>query len=681
MRNLLELSWRLLRGGGRRSTLGTVLTITAVAVSSALLFFALAANTAFAARADREAWRNPVQGPGTPVAVQATTEDHVRDRAVTVVNLARLRDAPGTHPPGMSRMPSPGEVWVSPGLAELMRELPPGQLAARFPGTVKGTIGDDGLLYPGELVAVVGRAPADPEMKVSRTDGAPSAPVRIDGFTGGTGEDTVAYQGMAIVASVLMAVPLLVFGGAAARLTVARRDRRLAALRLVGATPWQVATMTVAEAMITAAGGAVLGLVLYGAAVPLLSRIEMAGGAWFAGDLWPGTLAVLGVLLAVPLLVGLSAVVGLRRVVVSPLGVAGRETPPAMRFVRVVALLVVLAAVPVTFRNTSATVVAVVLGLAFLCVNLVGPWVVGVIGRVTARTARGPAGLLAGRRLVDDPRSAWRTVSGVALTGFVAGFIGLLSPSADLLGGPGDATALSLVVPAPQATDLARQARERLSRAGLDARVQVSDTGADTGADTGTGTGTGTGVASGAEGRPGPAPERVLTVDLPSGEGHAVRTDTARTALAGLVPGHVATSPADDRWRTDLLLDDIRTGTLIVLGVSFLVAIASAGITAASSVLDRRQAYALLRLAGTPLEVLDRARRTETLVPLVVMGGGSILTGMFCALPFVYSGISVSGVVTLLSSVVVGFAGVLGASALSRPLLRAVTTDPAPRPD
>ncbi|MET8046047.1 ABC transporter permease [Streptosporangium sp. NPDC005286] len=660
MRNLLELSWRLLRGGGRQSMLGTGLTATAVAISSALLMFALAANVAFAARADREAWRNPVEAKGTPVAIEATAKDYVRDLSITVVDVAPLRDAPGVRPPGMSRMPRPGEVWVSPGLAELMRELPTGQLAARFPGKVAGTIGDDGLLYPDELVAVVGRTAADPAMAASRTDHplTSTPPTKISDFAGRAGDETVVYQIMALIASVLMVVPLLVFGGAAARLTVARRDQRLAALRLVGATPWQVVMMTVAEAVITAFGGAVLGLVLYGAAIPLLSRIEMAGGSWFAADLWPGILPVLGVLLAVPLLVGLSAVVGLRRVVVSPLGVAKRETPPAMRFVRVVALFVILIAVPLSFRNTSVTVVAGVLGLAFLGVNLVGPWVVGVIGRITTRTARRPARLLAGRRLVDDPKSAWRTVSGVALTGFIAGFVGLLSPSSDLLSAPPSTAGLRLVVPDAQAAALAEQARERLSGAGVDAHVTTSG-------------GSGSGRAK----------ERTLTISLPSGDGYTVRVDTARTALAGLVPGRIATSPVDDQWQGIRLLDDVRTGTLVVLGVSFLVAIASAGITAASSVLDRRQAYALLRLAGTPLEVLDRARRTETLVPLAVMGGGSILIGMFCALPFVYAAMSVSGAVMLLTSVAVGFAGVLGAGALSRPLLRSVTANPAPRPD
>jgi hypothetical protein len=79
--------------------------------------------------------------------------------------------------------------------------------------------------------------------------------------------------------------------------------------------------------------------------------------------------------------------------------------------------------------------------------------------------------------------------------------------------------------------------------------------------------------------------------------------------------------------------------------------------------------------------VLDRARRLETLIPLTVMGGGSIATGVFCASPFARLAMSATGVLTLLICVVAGFAGVVAAGALSRPLLRSVTADPAPRPD
>ncbi|MFE3451541.1 FtsX-like permease family protein [Nonomuraea sp. NPDC059194] len=643
MSNLMSLTWRLLKGGGRRGLLGTWLTLGAVVISTGLLLFAVSANFAFQERAERGAWRNPVQATGKAIAVEATRSDYVQGRKITVVDLAAL-DPKAEAPPGLPRFPAPGEVWLSPALAELARQLPADQLAGRYQN-VKGVLGDPGLVYPGELVVVAGHRPGDAVMTASRGEAwqGEVPPTKVETLAGTPTEDAQAYRVLALIASVLMVVPLLVFGGAAARLTVARRDQRLASLRLVGATPGQVVVMTVAEAVIVAFAGAVLGTVLYGAAVPLLTAIRIGGGPWFAGDLLPNPLLAIGVLLAVPLLVGVSAIVGLRRVVVSPLGVAKRETPPAMRFVRVLALLAVLAVVPLLSANAGVGVIAVVIGLAFLCINLVGPWVVGLIGRITARRARRPAKLLAGRRLVDDPRSAWRTVSGVALTGFVAGFLGLLSPG-DALTGHGAEGELRLAVPQAKVAVIADQARERLGRAGVKATVKKD--------------------------------KKLVVASVGEAD-----VDRARTALEGLVPGHSATSEADDQRFAGQLLDDIATGTVVVLSVSFLVAIASSGITSASSILDRRQTYALLRLAGTPLEVLDGARRSETLIPLVVMGGGAIAVGVFCASPFMMVSPNISGAITLAVCVTVGFAGVIGAGALSRPLLRSVTDDPAPRPD
>ncbi|WP_169729467.1 FtsX-like permease family protein [Thermoactinospora rubra] len=508
-------------------------------------------------------------------------------------------------------------------------------------------LGEEALVHPEELVAVLGHDPGDPVMSLADPGRSGAPATKVAGFTGTHSDTAVGYRILALVASVLMVVPLLVFGGAAARLTVARRDQRLAALRLVGATPGQVVAMTVAEAVIVAFAGAAAGVALYAAAGPLLTRVEIGGGPWFAADVWPPLWVVAAVLVAVPLLVGLSAVVGLRRVVVSPLGVAKRETPPAMRAVRLLALLAALVAVPLVSRSTSVTVVVAAIGLAFACVNLAGPWVVGLIGRIVAARARRPAGLLAGRRLVDDPRSAWRTVSGVALTGFVAGFLGLLSPSASLLGSP-DGHQLRLAVPKAQAARAAEQAKERLAAAGVRATVEARG--------------------------------HVVVAALGTGAGPAT-LDRARTALDGLSPGHSASTEREDDYEGMVLLRDIGTGTLVVLAVSFLVAITSAGITAASSVLDRRQTYALLRLAGTPLEVLDRARRKETLIPLAVMGGGAIASGMVCAVPFMIGAMTVNGLLTLLACVAVGFGGVIGAGALSRPLLRSVTAEPSPRPD
>ncbi len=48
-----------------------------------------------------------------------------------------------------------------------------------------------------------------------------------------------------------------------------------------------------------------------------------------------------------------------------------------------------------------------------------GPWFTAVTARLTARHTDRPAGLLAARRLGDDPHTAFRAVSGVVLAVFV----------------------------------------------------------------------------------------------------------------------------------------------------------------------------------------------------------------------------------------------------------------------
>ena len=670
MRTVLDLTWRLLRGGGRRGALGTALTFAAVAVFTGLLLFAVGGNHAFDRRADADAWRHPAEAadPARATAVQALSTDHVRGRPITIVELAPLngRDAPV--PPGMPRAPRPGEVWVSPELGALMRELPRDQLADRFVPAGRaaaGTLGRDALQHPAELVAVIGRTAADPALREPRAHSrveTVASPVPITGYqSGAVSTRAQVYRTLMIVASVLMVVPLLVFGGAAARLTVARRDERLAALRLVGATPGQVVAVTTAEAVATAAAGALAGTLLYAAAVPALTRIAIAGGGWYAADLWPSPAAIAGVLAAVPLLVGASAVAGLRRVVISPLGVARRHTPPALRAVRPLALMAVVVAFGVAgsrlagMGRAGVVVLLVFLALAFLAINLAGPWVVALIGRIVAATARRPAGMLAGRRLADDPRAAWRTVAGVALAGFVAGFLALLTPDV-AASGPSDR--LDLVVPRERSAAVAAEVRGRVD--GLPARVAVAPHGVS------------------AAGRPVEGGDRdVVSVTVTGGGAAAL--DRVRTALAGTVPGRVATTPAEE-GPDPRLVGDLRTGALVVLAVSFLIAVTSAGITSASAVLDRRRAYAALGLAGTPLSVLDRARRQETLIPLAVMGGGSVGAGLFFALPFA-RGVGGAGALTVAAFAVVGSAAVLGASALSRPLLRSVTTDPSPHPD
>ena len=166
--------------------------------------------------------------------------------------------------------------------------------------------------------------------------------------------------------------------------------------------------------------------------------------------------------------------------------------------------------------------------------------------------------------------------------------------------------------------------------------------------------------------------------------GGTEKLDRARTALTSLVPGQYPVTGTDVYWQGELFSKDFSAATRVILGVSFITAIASAGITAASSVLDRRRTYGLLRLAGTPLRTLDAARRKETLLPVAVLAGGAALTGTFTAAPLTLGAGSsgdASGIALLALCFGVGVAGLLAAGALSGPLLRSVTEQSGPRPE
>ncbi|GEK20441.1 FtsX-like permease family protein [Cellulomonas xylanilytica] len=248
----------------------------------------------------------------------------------------------------------------------------------------------------------------------------------------GQGDDAGVYVILAWIAVVLLVVPLITLAGAAARLGVARRDARLATLRLLGATPREVVGLTVAETAWQGLVGAVLGILLYAALLPLCALLPFQGTTFTVGELWVGWQGLAIAVVGVPLLAAVSGAVSLRRVTVSPLGVARRETPKGMTWLRLVVAVVgigifmVISAAAGSLGAASAAALIGAMAVGFATLNAVGPWVLGLVGKVQLRRARTPARLLAARRLLDDPKAAWRVVGGLGLAGFVAGALAVL---------------------------------------------------------------------------------------------------------------------------------------------------------------------------------------------------------------------------------------------------------------
>ncbi len=360
-------------------------------------------------------------------------------------------------------------------------------------------------------------------------------------------------------------------------------------------------------------------------------------------------------------LITVSAVSMLRQVATSPLGVAQEANPRRTRMIRLVLFVGALAYIWLSTGSGGQLGHRQLLTLLILFYGafwLFGPWVVDRLGRIVGRFARRPATLLAARRLSDDPRGAWRTVSGLVLAGFAAGFF-----SVSMLGSAGsqyDDQVAVITSSAATARDTVGEARALLDRAGVTATVTVAR-------------------EDDWDSLLGGSPGVVARVS-----GGPEQTDTAVTALTSTGTGHPPYTQDYASAIDSTVTDRIAQVSTATLALSFVVATASAGLTAAANVLDRRRVYGLLRLAGTPLRVLNRARVRETVLPLVVLAGGTTAMGVYGSYQLnkvAGATINTAGAVELVVCVLVGALAMFAAIGASRPLLRRVTADPAQTAD
>lgn len=237
------------------------------------------------------------------------------------------------------------------------------------------------------------------------------------------GDAESLYPLLAGTASALLMVPLVTLGGAAARLAVARRDARLAALRLAGATTGQVSLLTLLDAGVQALTGALAGVVGHLLLIPAVMLLRFQGRPFAYTELllpwWVVVLTVIGVTLVALL----SAAVSLRKVAITPLGVAARTAPGPLHWTRAVPILGFGLAFALLWNQGMAGIVVLVLLVVggFAMLNLIGPFVMSVVGRIGVQRARSVGTLIAARRIVDSPKAAWRSVGGVALATFIAG--------------------------------------------------------------------------------------------------------------------------------------------------------------------------------------------------------------------------------------------------------------------
>jgi len=432
--NLL-LGFRMAFAGGREATARMALMAIGIATGVFLILLSLTGLPIMQTHIDRLAWHrtdetSPATAPDPALWIAVT--DRYAGRDVIRVHVAALGARPPV-PPGIDRLPAPGEVFVSPRLEELMRSVPDDQLRNRFPGRIAGTIGPEGLIMPDELVGIVGRTPEE----MRNTHGA----IEIRGIEQpGERLDFAAIFGVLFgLLAALIVGPVAVFVSMAARVGGVRRERQFAALRMAGATRWQTAVLTVVEAGGAALAGIVVGCLGFLALRPIVaSQVTLGHGTpIFPQDVRvPTTQAVVALVLVLVIAVG-TALVTLTAVHLRPLGVfrRGQRKPPrAWRLLPIAAGILGSWYVTMLTRDPNYEQTALVAAISVLAplsilvgFFLSGAWVCHWLSRGLARTSRRATTLMVARRIAVDPYSTFRSVSGAALAIYVATGIGLLA--------------------------------------------------------------------------------------------------------------------------------------------------------------------------------------------------------------------------------------------------------------
>ncbi|MFF9407207.1 FtsX-like permease family protein [Streptomyces anandii] len=748
---MIAFALRLAVSGGRAALARIAMIAAAVAIGVGLLLSTFASMNAVERTNQRQVWLDTgaasrtEQAPADPL-WWWPHGDYYDGRSLTEVDVAATGPTSPV-PPGLTHLPPPGEYFASPALAKLIRDTPADQLGDRFPGRLTGTIGDAALASPDSLIAVIGRTPA----QLKGTPGARTV-TTIAGTRPATcdnecWDNAVRGDALTLISAVVagaLIFPVLIFIATATRLSAATREQRYAAMRLVGATPRQVSLISAVESALAAAAGTAIGFGLYAALRPLVATIPVTGQQrFFLSDLTLSVPQALCVVVGVPVAAAVAALLALRRVTVSPLGVTRRVTPRPPRAWRLLPLLAGLAELayfvfagrrPATGNGQTAAYLpgflVVMLGLV-----IAGPWLTMTAARVVARRTRRPAALIAVRRLADDPKAGFRAVSGLVLALFVTtatvSIIGTINDHRGTLGGDrqtrtvveagseGEAPLAGAIparllsevraIPGVRGVAVVHANPDGVGKV-VNRRVHPGDPPPDaptlvTCSDLAQTPMVGRCPAGasvtavdfyafvGLQSHPGlpwPAAEisTAAVARLPvqlvyvATDGSTAAKERVRTLLTIAYPHHQARTVGD--WGTDLQqeLAGWRQLADVVLLTTLPIAGCSLAVSVVAGLSDRRRPFALLRLTGAPLPLLRRVIGLESTLPLLAVTAVSIGTAFAASALFLKSQMRydlVSPGVAYYALIALGLVTSLGIIASTLPLLKRITGPEAAR--
>ncbi|MFE7808671.1 ABC transporter permease [Streptomyces sp. NPDC057430] len=214
-------------------------------------------------------------------------------------------------------------MLVSPALRELLDSPEGALLRERLPYKAVGTIGDAGLIGPAELRYVA-------HVDFLTTDNYDGRGSRY-GWSVPEEPFNAFLILLVLVASVVLLLPVLVFIATAVRFGGEQRDRRLAALRLVGADTATTRRIAAGESLAGALIGLAVGIGLFAVARQFAGTVTIWDVNAFPSDVVPMPALAALVLVVVPVASVVVTVFALRGVAIEPLGVVRSAAPRRRR--------------------------------------------------------------------------------------------------------------------------------------------------------------------------------------------------------------------------------------------------------------------------------------------------------------------------------------------------------------
>lgn len=452
----MSVSWMLLQKSGRQSFARLGLTTAAVALGIVLVccFTAgingikgrasgLAINTAAYQAARGAAEQKPIEGV-EPLKIGGTWRgDASKWRGQSIQSYSMYGTAKS---PQFAKLktPRPGEYYLSKALADAVAQHPEDNILARFGKNTKylGVIPSEYVASPDALMMVRGASAEEVAESdaFTKSQGQPSYFADVyrtdtNGLKSNAVFDPVAIIVFGVGGTILL-FPIVIFVSVATQLGAAQREKRYAALRLIGATKQQVGLVLMLESLLASVVGVLIGLGAFWLLQAPLQAFKMDGMRFNPSDL---ALTSTQYALIIGLTLGLTMFVNwrrMRRAQISPLGVSrSLEKVKKLRVWRAlvpatgIAIFAWLSSKPGLDwleANKESAMPTLLLMVALLLVMfgliLAGGWLTNKLSLLAARWANNASMLIAGKRTAVHSRTIFRSVSGVVLALFAGSF-------------------------------------------------------------------------------------------------------------------------------------------------------------------------------------------------------------------------------------------------------------------